>query len=71
MLQQLWIRQGRTRHGHSPEVMRRAGPGRGNVRPVPERLQSAGLVRTDEDGTGSLTARGTVTESKTPGAGAL
>ncbi len=68
-LQKLWVQHGRTRHGHSLEVIQLARPGRGSVRPALERLRSAGLVQTEEDGTWSLTDQGTVTEPEAPGAG--
>ncbi len=65
-LQNLWIQHGRTRHGHSLEVIQLARPGQGNVRPALERLRSAGLVRTEEDGTWSLTEQGAMTAPEAP-----
>ncbi len=66
-LQTLWIQHGRTRHGHSLEVIQLARPGRGNLRSVLERLQAAGLVQTEMDGTWSLTDEGAMIQSETLG----
>ena len=68
-MQSLWEQHGKTRHGHSLEVIQLARIGRGNARPALERLSAAGLVQEEGDGTWSLTQEGTASKTEASKAG--